>query len=113
MKNILVGIMMLFVTFSTQAQEKTNKNAKYSFEVNGSCDLCKKRIEKAAFSVSGVKLAVWDIETHQLNLILNEQKCTVSEVKKAIANVGHDTEEVKATDEVYNNLHSCCQYERK
>jgi copper chaperone CopZ len=113
MKNILVGIMMLFVTFSTQAQEKTKKNAKYSFEVNGSCDLCKKRIEKAAFSVSGVKLAVWDIETHQLNLILNEQKCTVSEVKKAIANVGHDTEEVKATDEVYNNLHSCCQYERK
>jgi riboflavin synthase alpha subunit len=113
MKNILVGIMVLFVAFSIQAQHKKSKNAKYTFEVNGNCDLCKKRIEKAAFSVSGVKLAVWDVETHQLNLILNEEKCTVLEVKNVLAKVGHDTDEVKATDDVYNNLHSCCQYERK
>lgn len=113
MKNILVGIMVLFVAFSTQAQHKKSKNAKHTFEVNGNCDLCKKRIEKAAFSVSGVKLAIWDVETHQLNLILNEEKNSVLEVKTAIAKVGHDTDEVKATDEVYNNLHSCCQYERK
>jgi len=46
-------------------------------------------------------------------LILNEEKCSILEVKKAIANVGHDTDEVKATTEVYDKLHMCCQYERK
>ena len=113
MKNVLFGMMLLFVAISTQAQENKNKNAKYSIEVNGNCDLCKKRIEKAAFSVAGVKSAVWNLETHELSLILNEEKCSVLDVKKAIATVGHDTDEVKATDESYNKLHSCCQYERK
>jgi copper chaperone CopZ len=113
MKNIILGMMLLFVTFSSQAQEKKNKNTRYTIEVNGNCDLCKKRIEKAAFSVAGVKSAVWNVESHQLALILNEEKCSILEVKKAIAKVGHDTDEVKATDSDYANLHSCCQYERK
>jgi len=113
MKNVLFGMMLLFVTISTQAQESKNKNAKYTIEVNGNCDLCKKRIEKAAFSVTGVKSAVWNVESHQLALILNEEKCSVLDVKKAIAKVGHDTDEVKATNEAYDNLHMCCQYERK
>jgi cation transport ATPase len=113
MKNILFGMLLLMVTFSAQAQEQKNKNAKFTTEVNGNCELCKKRIEKAAFSVSGVKSAVWDIDTHQLNLILNEEKTTLLDVKKAVAKVSHDTDDVKATDEEYDNLHGCCKYERK
>lgn len=113
MKNIVLGLMLLFVAFSTQAQDKKSKNAKYSFEVNGNCDICKKRIEKAAYSVPGVKSAYWSVETHQINLILNEDKSSLAEVKKAISKVGHDTDEFKATQEDYDKLHSCCQYERK
>ncbi|WP_309641949.1 heavy-metal-associated domain-containing protein [Flavobacterium sp.] len=113
MKNIVIMLCMVFVGLSVQAQEKKNKNAKYTIEVNGNCEQCKKRIEKAAFSVSGVKSANWNVETHQLSLILNEEKTSVLDVKKAIAKVGHDTDEVKATDEIYENLHSCCKYERK
>ena len=113
MKNILIMMCLIFVGFSTQAQDKKNKNAKYAIEVNGNCEQCKKRIEKAAFGVTGVKSAHWDVETHQLDLILNEEKTAVLEVKKALAKAGHDTDEVKATGEVYENLHHCCKYERK
>ena len=56
---------------------------------------------------------VWNVETHQLDLILNEEKSQVLDVKKSIAKVGHDSDEVKATDEEYKNLHGCCLYERK
>jgi mercuric ion binding protein len=112
MKNIIFG-MLLLVTLSVQAQDKKNKNAKYNIEVNGNCEQCKKRIEKAAFSVSGVKSAEWNMEDHLLRLIINEEKSSLLDVKKAIAKIGHDTEEVKATDEVYENLHHCCKYERK
>lgn len=112
MKNIIVMIMLM-IGFTTLAQEKKNKNAKYTVEVNGNCEMCQKRIQKAALSVSGVKTANWNIETHELNVILNEEKTTILEVQKVIAKVGHDTKEVKASKEEYANLHGCCQYERK
>jgi cation transport ATPase len=104
---------MMVVTFGASSQEKKNKNAKYDIEVNGNCEQCKKRIEKAAYSVSGVKSAVWHIDDHKLHLIINEEKTSLAEVKKAVAKVGHDTDDVKATDAAYENLHHCCKYERK
>jgi periplasmic mercuric ion binding protein len=114
MKKILLILIVTFIGFSINAQEiKKNKNAKYKIEVNGNCEQCKKRIQKAALSVFGVKSASWDIENHQLNLILNEEKCALEDVKNAIAKAGHDTETVKASNEAYDNLHSCCKYERK
>lgn len=113
MKNIILVLMISLMGLSLQAQEKKNKNAKYDIEVNGNCDMCKKRIEKAAFSVKGVKSAVWHIDHQDLHLILDENKCSIDEVHQAIANVGHDTDKVKAQEEVYEKLHHCCLYERK
>ena len=112
MKNFILVLVLIFGSFSAQAQLKKSKNAKYTTEVNGSCELCQKRIQKAAYAVSGVKSAIWNVETHQLSLILNEEKTSLLEVKKAIAKVGHDTDEVKTTKEDYDNLHHCCKYER-
>ncbi|GAQ48651.1 hypothetical protein FPK15_contig00015-0005 [Flavobacterium psychrophilum] len=40
------------------------------------------------------------------------RKNTVVNVEKAIAKVGHDTEAVKANINDYDNLHTCCKYER-
>lgn len=115
-------MMMLMIGFTSSAQEsrgkaelsgaKKNKNAKYNVEVNGNCEMCKKRIEKAAFSVAGVKSATWHTDDHMLHLIINEEKCDVKSVENAIAKVGHDTKNVKATQEDYDKLHGCCQYER-
>lgn len=121
-KNIIIALVVTLVGFSVQAQDtnssdlakqKKSKNAKYVTEVNGNCEQCQKRIQKAAYAVDGVKSAAWDIETHQLSLILNEEKCSVLDVKKAIAKVGHDTDAVKSTNEDYEKLHSCCLYERQ
>lgn len=113
MKNLFLGMMLIVMTLSTQAQEKKNKNAKHTIKVNGNCELCQRRIQKAAFSVAGVKTATWSIETHKLEVTLNEEKATVADVKKAVAKVGHDAGEVRALDETYEKLHSCCQYERE
>ena len=113
MKKAVLGILLLIITFSTQAQEKKNKNAKFVIEVNGNCEQCQNRIQKAAFSVSGVKSAVWSMETHQLSLILNEEKATLLDVKNAVAKAGHDVGDVKATEVTYEKLPGCCQYDRK
>ena len=113
MKNVFLGMMLFFVTLSTQAQEVKNKNAKHTVVIKGNCEQCQKRIQKAAFSVNGVKSAVWDIETHKLALTINEEKTSVTEVKKAIAKVGHDAEDTKALAATYEQLPGCCQYDRE
>ena len=38
---------------------------------------------------------------------------SLDEIKKKIAEAGHDSEDFKATDEAYANLHSCCKYDRE
>jgi copper chaperone CopZ len=113
MKKIIMLMFVLFLGFQMQAQEKKNKNAKHTIEVNGNCDMCKKRIEKAARSVHGVKVAVWHQDHHDVHLTIDETKCSLDDVHQAIAKAGHDTDKVKADDAVYEKLHACCLYERK
>lgn len=111
MKKVLLIIGILFIGISSSAQEK-NKNAKISFDVNGVCEMCKERIEKAVLKTKGVKYCNWSIETHQLSVIMDENKVNELTIHKNIAAVGHDTKKVKATKEAYNSLHSCCKYDR-
>ncbi len=114
MKNIILVLLITFAGFSGQAQDvKKNKNAKVEFHVSGNCEMCKKRIEKAAMSVSGVKTADWHMDCGTLYLIVNQEKTDVASIQKAIANVGHDNDGVKTTPEIYQKLHTCCQYDRK
>lgn len=87
-----------------------NKNAKAAIEVDGVCMMCKERIEKACYKTKGVKSAVWDVKTHELKLIFDENKTNLTAIKSNIAAVGHDTKEIKATDEAYNSVHPCCKY---
>lgn len=114
MKKLILVMLVALVGMSVQAQEKEkkNKNAKYEIAVNGNCGICKKRIEKAAYSVQGVKSAQWHQDHHDMHLIIDETKCSVDDVHAAVAKAGHDTDKAKAKDEDYEKLHHCCQYER-
>lgn len=114
MRNFLLVLLVFAAGFTAQAQEKKkNKNAKHDIEVYGNCDMCKKRIEKAAFSVPGVKSAQWHQDHQDLHLIIDENKCSVEDVKAAVAKSGHDTKDVKAKDDDYAKLHGCCQYRQE
>lgn len=112
MKNLVATVLFVLISVTASAQEKKNKNKTVAFKVAGNCEMCEKRIEKAAFSVKGVKSAEWHAEHGDIHLIIDEAKCTVEDVAKAIAAVGHDTEFIKTEDSIYETLHSCCAYER-
>ena len=110
MKKIVLVVLVAFLGLNVSAQEKPNKNKKVQVEVNGNCEMCEKRIEKAAFSVKGVKSAEWHADHQDLHLIIDETKCNILDVEKAIAKAGHDTQDIKATDEEYDKVHGCCKY---
>ena len=116
MKIIIFIFSLLMISFSTQSQEvKKKKNAKVSFEVDGICGMCKKRIETAALKSKGVKYAIWSVKTHQLNLIMDERKTDIAAIQSNILKVGHDVvgfdaQKIEATIEAYNTVHPCCKY---
>lgn len=107
MKNLIVTLVIALVGFTANAQDK---NARAILEVDGVCGMCKKRIETAAIKTKGVKSAVWNVESKECKLIFDENKTDLAAISQSIANVGHDTKEIKATDEQYNSVHACCLY---
>lgn len=106
MKKLIV-LVSLLVASSSLAQVK---NATATFEVDGVCGMCKKRIEKACITTKGVKSASWDIETHVLTVFFDERKTNLNAIKKNISAAGHDTNDFKAPEEAYNNIDPCCKY---
>lgn len=106
MKKLVLVLIMIASTVSF-AQDK---NKRESLEVDGVCMMCKSRIEKACFKTKGVKSAIWNVETHELKLIFDENKTSLKTIEQNILAVGHDTKDYKATDEAYGSVHDCCKY---
>lgn len=103
---MLVAVMAIIGT-ALYGQEKNT-----SFKVYGNCEMCKKRIEKAA-NIEGVKSANWNVETKMMTLVFNEDKVSEKDVQKQIAKTGHDTQDLSASNAAYDKLPGCCQYDRK
>ena len=94
------------------ANAQSKKSQTESFKVWGNCGMCKKTIE-GSLKTSGVSESEWNKETNMITVVFNPNKIGLAKIHKIIASVGYDTEIETASDEVYNNLHGCCKYERK
>lgn len=99
--------LFLSITATSFAQTKTE-----TLKVSGECGMCKKKIEKAA-KEAGASYALWDKDTKVLTIKYNKATTNTAKIEKKIAGVGYDTPDFKATDEAYNKLDECCQYERE
>ena len=113
MKNLNVIIAILFVAtiFSVNAQE-VKKSDTQTFKVEGVCGQCKSRIE-TAMDTKGVRFAEWNKETKMLKVVYSPAKISLEEIHQKLADVGHSTEKVQATNEKYNELPDCCKYKTK
>jgi copper chaperone CopZ len=108
---LLTSIILLASCANSQEGSQGEKQ-KETFTVYGNCGMCKKTIESSLEDVAGVNSADWEIESHQMSVQFNPSTITLDEIKQLIADVGYDSDSHRAKDEVYNNLHGCCQYER-
>lgn len=103
-------IILLLIGVTSSISFAQDKNARTTIDVDGVCEMCKNRIEKAALKTKGIKSAVWSVNTHELQLIYDQRKVSLDSIHSKIAAAGHDTVLVKASDEAYDNLHPCCKY---
>ena len=108
MKNILLMVILMLMGFGALAQEYH----KAKFKVWGNCEMCQTKIVKAAKSVEGVKKAHWNIATLQMSVKFDAELTSLEKIQKVIADTGYDNEGFRSEDEIYENLHFCCNYER-
>lgn len=102
-------ILSLFMAFAIVSFSQSAKTE--TIPVSGNCGMCESKIEKAA-KEAGATSADWSADTKMLTVKYNSSSTNAARIQQAIAKVGYDTRDFKATDESYNKLHGCCQYER-
>lgn len=113
MKKSLTNLLMAtFILLSITTNAQKIKNAKTeTVKVYGNCGMCKTKIEKAGKIKNSVSVD-WDKNTGMASITYDSTKTNKDEILQRIALVGYDSDKFLAPDDVYNNLHGCCQYDR-
>ncbi|GLB51227.1 hypothetical protein NBRC110019_02660 [Neptunitalea chrysea] len=84
-----------------------------TFGVRGNCGMCKSTIEKAANGVDGVAKSNWDVDHKVIKVAFDSTKTTLTDIKKAIAASGYDTENFSGSESAYEGLPACCHYDHE
>jgi hypothetical protein len=107
-QSVVVIGMLLSGTLHAQVKNAVTENVK----VYGNCGMCKKNIEKAG-TVQKEATVVWDEATKIARIKYDPKKTNQAAILKRIALAGYDNEQFLAPDNIYENLHGCCQYDRE
>ena len=83
-----------------------------SFNVSGNCETCQETIEEAT-RLKGVTFCSWDTLSKVCVVTFDSRETNVDAIEKAIAAAGYDNDGYIAPDKAYEELPTCCQYDRK
>ena len=72
----------------------------------------KNELRRLQRTLKGVISANWNSKTKQLALVFDDKSTSVEKVQKAIAAVGYDAGNVKASKAAYDKLPGCCKYQK-
>src|SRR5688572_7644547 len=87
---LMLGMISLPMLSSAQVQNET-------IPVAGNCGMCRTKIEKAAKS-AGAEEAKWSSDAQAITVKYNSSTTNAAKIQKAIAAVGYDTRDQKASD---------------
>lgn len=107
---ILVALTLMLTITASHAQIKNATTA--TVKIYGNCGMCEKTIESAG-NLKKVASVDWDKDTKMATLTYDSKKTNQDEILKRIALAGYDSDSFLAPEDVYENLHGCCQYDRE
>jgi copper chaperone CopZ len=110
LKRTVTAITVLLSIAVSNAQIKNSKSE--NLKILGNCGMCEAKIEKAG-NLNKIAKVDWNKETQIASITYDSKKTTQHEILKRIALAGYDSEFFLAPDDVYDNLHGCCQYDRE
>lgn len=116
----ILGVIAMLSSCGEKADSDENKTltsvsngmSTSVFKVWGNCGMCEETIE-GSLKVDGVTSADWNSDSKMITVVFDSTKISLDQIQKNIASVGYDNVKYTADDKVYNELHDCCQYDRK
>lgn len=113
MKTLNKSILSLLVSslFLTSCGASIKNSKTETVKIYGNCGMCEEKIESAIY-VKKEASGDWDKTTQMATITYDSVKTSLDDILKRVAYVGYDSDQYLAPDEVYTNLHECCQYDR-
>lgn len=108
MKKLVLVFSILFSLNSVGQSKVVSDTIPY---VAGNCEMCKERIEAAAY-IRGVKKVEWDVDSKVLYVTYNTERVSQEKIIESIVGVGHSVGALKSSIESYSKLPGCCKYVR-
>ncbi len=107
--NIIVAVLVMFAFVPQAGAQKVSKWKEINIKVSSQCGMCKDRIEKTLAFEKGVKSSDVDLEKDEVKVVYNSKKTDADKIRKAIAKVGYDADDVSADKKAYAKLPGCCK----
>ncbi len=108
MKTIILSLLFVFVGVQAFGQKK-GKVETVVIQTSAECEQCEERIEGALNYTKGIKFAELDMHTMKLTVKYRPDQISLDEIKKKIASLGYDADEVKADPSAQKELPACCK----
>lgn len=109
MKKIIFLIAVVCgISWSANAQGRKPVTVKISTPTV-QCDQCKKNIENYMKREEGIAKVVVDYRRKTTTVTYLPNRTNVENVKTGIANAGYDADDVKANEDSYKALPTCCK----
>lgn len=108
MKVVILSFLFVFVGLNAYSQKK-GKVETVVIQTSAECEQCEERIEGGLNYTKGVKFAELDMNTMKLTVKYRPDQISLEEIKKKIASLGYDADEVKADPKALEELPACCK----
>jgi mercuric ion binding protein len=103
-------VLLLMLGFAIGAQAQQKKPITVTINTPSvQCDMCKKKIEDYLKYEEGVTKVVVNPKQKKTIVTYLTDRTNLENIKTAIANVGYDAEEIKASKDAYDKLPTCCK----
>lgn len=107
-KFVLLVTLVCGIAWSATAQQKKPVTVKIAIPTV-QCEQCKKRIENYMKHEEGITKVIVDYRRKTAAVTYLADRTNIENIKTGIANAGYDADDVKANDDSYKALPTCCK----
>jgi mercuric ion binding protein len=105
-RTVLTTMLFLAALLPALAKEITTQTIKLP---TVQCDMCKSTIESKMKGMKGLKAITVNVEELTAEVKYDADVVTLDKIEKAIADIGYDANDVKASRRAQRKLDKCCQ----